>query len=132
MSEILDAIGSVLQTASVGTLGSTLFLSRMPETPDVAVAAYESGAGFPIYTQGITGAALNVTNVQIVARAGREDYVSARTKISSVISALEAINESTVSGIRLLRIEQVGRPIPLGYDDNDRPEISMNFSVTHA
>lgn len=132
MSEILDAIGSVLQTAAVGTLGTNLFLSRMPETPDAAVAAYESGAGYPIYTQGTVGAALAVTNIQIVARASREDYQSARTKISAVIAALEAVNETTASGVRLLRVEQSGRPIPLGYDDNDRPEIAMNFSVTHA
>jgi hypothetical protein len=133
MSEILDAIGSVLQTASVGTLGTNLFLSRMPETPDAAVSAYESGAGYAIYTQGSTGSApLEVTNIQIVARAAREDYVTARSKISQVIAALESVSETSTSGIRLLRIEQSGRPIPLGYDDNDRPEIAMNFTVTHA
>jgi hypothetical protein len=133
MSEILDAIGSVLQTAGVGTSGTTLFLSRMPETPDACVAVYESGAGYVIYTQGSTvGAQLNITNIQVSARGVREDYETPRTKITSTITALESVSETTVLGIRLLRIEQIGRPIPLGYDDNDRPRIVMNFAVTHG
>ena len=132
MSEILDAIGSVLQTAGVGTLGTNLFLSRSPDTPDACVTIYESGTGYPIYTHGTTGAALSVTNVQVMSRGAREDYETARTKITTVTTALEAVKETTASGIRLLRIEQLGRPVPLGYDDSDRPTIAMTYSVTHA
>jgi len=132
MSEILDAIGSVLASASIGTQGTDLFLSRSPESPDSCVTVYESGAGYSIYTQGTTGAALQVTNIQVIARGALEDYVGARTKITDVITAMEAIKETTASGIRLLRAEQLGRPIPLGYDGNDRPRISMNFTVTHG
>lgn len=131
MAEILDALGTVLQDAAVGTKGTNLFLSRRPETPDACVTVYESGAGIPIYTHGTTGAALYQTNVQVVARAAREDYPAARTKITSVVTAFEAIADSTKDGIRLLRIEQLGRPNPLGYDENDRPLIAMNFTVTH-
>jgi hypothetical protein len=131
MAEILDAIGSVLQTAGIGTSGTNLFLSRSPDTPDACVVVYESGAGSVMYTQGTSGPALYKTNIQVVARAAREDYPTARTKISAVATALEAVNETTASGIRLLRAEQLGRPIPMGYDGNDRPEIALNFTVTH-
>ena len=132
MSEILDAVGSILQTAGVGTAGTDLFLSRRPETPDVCVTVYESGTGYPIYTHGANGAALYSTNIQVTARAEREDYPAARTKITAVITAMEAVRDSTISGITILRIEQFGRPIPMGYDGNDRPTVAMNFSVTHV
>jgi hypothetical protein len=132
MSEILDAVGSVLETAGVGTLGTSIFLSRSPDTPDACVVVYESGAGYPIYTHGTTGSALLVTNVQVIARAGREDYQAARTKITAVITAMEAVSNTVASGVTLLRAEQLNRPLPMGYDDNDRPEIAMNFTVTHV
>lgn len=132
MSEILDAIGSVLQTAAVGTLGTDLFLSRTPDTPDACVTVLESGTGYVMYTHGTTGPALYVTNVQVITRGVREDYETPRTKITAVATALEAVNETTASSIRLLRIEQIARPVPLGYDDNERPRISQTFSVTHG
>lgn len=132
MSEILDSIGAVLQSASVGTLGTTIFLSRFPSTPDACVTVYETGAGYPLYTQGSSGAArLSITNVQVVARSTREDYEAARTKITAVIAALEAINETTAASIRLLRAERVGSVVPLGFDDNDRPRVAVTFMVTH-
>jgi hypothetical protein len=132
MSEILDGVGAVLQAAGVGTLGTNLFLSRQPDTPDACVTVVESGAGVNIYTHGVIGNALTMTNIQVTARAAREDYQSARSTITSVISALEAVAETTASSVRLLRVESLGRPIPMGYDGNDRPEIAMNFTVTHA
>ena len=132
MSAILDAVGSVLQTAGVGTLASTLFLSRMPDSPDANVTVYETGAGYPIYTQGTIGPVLMVTNIQIVARGAREDYQTPRTKIQSVMTAMENINETTASSIRLLRAEQSGQPVPLGFDDNERQRIAITFAVTHG
>lgn len=132
MAEILDAVGSVLQTASVGTLGTNLFLSRMPDSPEACVAVYESGAGTNMYVGGSTvGPALSVTNIQVVARGVREDYENPRLKIEAVITALETVQDQTISGFRILRAESFGRPVPLGYDENERPRIAMNFSVTH-
>ena len=132
MSEILDAIGSALQSAGVGTLGTSIFLSRMPASPDVATTVYETGAGYAMYTQGTTvGPALTVANIQIVTRAAREDYQTARTTISTATTALETIVDSTISTIRVLRVEQVGSPSPLGLDDNDRPRVAMTFTVTY-
>jgi hypothetical protein len=132
MSTVLDAVGSVLQAAGVGTLATNIFLSRMPDTPEANVTVYETGAGYPIYTQGTTGPALMVTNIQIIARAGREDYQAARNKISAAMTAMEAINETTAASVRLLRAEQVSTIVPLGFDDNERQRISVTFAVTHG
>lgn len=129
---LLDALGTVLQTASVGTLATSIFLSRSPDTPDACVTVYESGSGETMYTHGTAGAALNMTNVQVVCRGAREDYPTARSKVDAVIAAFEAVNETTTDGVRLLRIEKLGQAIPMGYDDNDRPSVAINFRVTHG
>lgn len=133
MSDLLDAIGTALQNGGAGTLGSTLFLSRQPSSPDAVLTAYETGAGYPMYTQGPAGApALRISNVQIVARSAREDYPAARAAISSASGILDGLLEQTISGIRILRAEQIGSPSPLGLDDNDRPRISVTYQITHA
>lgn len=132
MSEILDAIGTALENAGVGTLGSTLFLSRQPPSPDAMVTVYETGAGYAIYTfGGAPGPRLSVSNIQVVARASREDYPAARTALATAVDALEALSESTIDGIRILRAEQIGSASPLGLDDNDRPRIAQTLSVTY-
>ncbi len=131
MASILDVVGSVLQTAGVGTLGTTLFLSRSPASPDACVTVLETGSGAPTYTFRSSGAALTTTNVQVVARAALEDYPAARTKIESAVAAMEAVNDISVSGTRLLRAELVGQPTPLGPDGNERPRIAATFAVLH-
>lgn len=132
MSELLDAVGGALDDASIGVLGTDIFLSRSPVTPDECFVVYETGAGYPIYTQGSTNTArLNVANVQVVCRAAREDYETARTNLSGVVTALESLTESTIDGIRVLRIEQIGSVSSLGFDDNERPRVAATFSVTY-
>ena len=43
---VLDALGDYLVTNSIGTLATTIFLARMPDSPDACVTLYESqGAG---------------------------------------------------------------------------------------
>lgn len=132
MSELLDAIGGALDDASVGVLGTDLFLSRAPSTPDECLIVYETGAGYPIYTQGsVNTARLNVANVQVVSRGTREDYETARANVSAAIAALEGLADSTIDGIRVLRCELVGSVSSLGFDDNERPRVAATLSVTY-
>jgi hypothetical protein len=42
---ILEAVGNYLVAQGQGTLGTDLFLSRMPETPDACVCIYEGEGG---------------------------------------------------------------------------------------
>ena len=132
MTGILDAVGEVLETAEVGTLGVDLFLSRSPEAPDECLVVLETGSGTHQYTFRGSGAALVTTNVQLMARAGREDYPAARSAVDIAVAAMEEIDEVTVDGLRLLRAEQVGVAVPLGLDGNDRPRITVTFAVTHG
>jgi hypothetical protein len=129
---LLDALGSIAESAGIGTLATTIFLSRMPDTPDACVTIVESGSGNTIYMMKTVSGSLYQTNVQVMARGVREDYPNTRTKIDDTITAFETVNEQVISGFRVLRIEQIGRPVSVGYDENERPKVAMNFRVTHA
>jgi hypothetical protein len=129
MTAMLEAIGTQLQTAGVGTLGSTLFLSTMPETPDACVAVYEYEGMQPDFTMGAGLYAIQRPRIQVKARGVREDYPGTRDKANAARDTLSAIVNQTLSGIRFIRIEPSGSTMPLGLDQNDRPMVVVNFQV---
>ena len=65
MATILESVGDYLQNtasafgahASQGTLGTSIFLAVLPETPDACVAVYENAGSSPTFTMG-SGAAV--------------------------------------------------------------------------
>ena len=67
MPTILESIGDYLQNtssafgahASQGTLGTTLFLGTLPESPDVCTAVYENSGTPPAFTMGSGGIAID-------------------------------------------------------------------------
>lgn len=74
MTTMLEALGTRLATDGVGTLGTDLFLSHMPESPDACVAIYEYGGSVPEMTMGAGLYAINRPRVQVKVRTAREDY----------------------------------------------------------
>ena len=63
MATILESVGDYLQNSassfgahsSQGTLGTSLFLGTLPETPDACVAVYENSGSSPTFTMGAGG-----------------------------------------------------------------------------
>ena len=49
---LLDDIGDLLTTGSIGTVGSDVFLSLLPDTPDQCVSVFETGGSAPLHTMG--------------------------------------------------------------------------------
>lgn len=129
MTAMLEAIGNALQTAGVGTLGSTLFLSTMPETPDACVAVYEYEGMEPDFTMGTGLYAIQRPRIQVKARGLREDYPGTRDKANAARDALSAVINQTLSGVHFIRISPSGSTMPLGLDQNDRPMVVVNFQV---
>jgi hypothetical protein len=124
---VLESIGDYLQTNSQGTLGTNLFLSRMPSSPDVCVTVYEYEGGQPLETMGNSATVVDLPRIQIVCRAGRDDYATARNKAATIRDLLAAVTEQTISGIAVMRIRPTGQVMPLGLDEKDRPTVSINF-----
>ena len=135
MATILESVGDYLQNtngafgahASQGTLGTNLFLGTLPETPDACVAVYENSGSSPAFTMGTGGIVIDYPMLQIITRAGREDYPTARDKAENIRVLLASVLEKTVSGIHIMRIEPMGSINQLGVDPQYRPLISVNF-----
>jgi len=127
MATILESIGDYLVTNSQGTLGTSIFLGTLPESPDSCVAVYENSGSSPAFTMGAGGIRIDYPMIQIICRAGREDYPTARDKADTIRILLASVVETTVSGVHIMRIEPMGSVNQLGVDPKYRPLISVNF-----
>jgi hypothetical protein len=127
MATILEAIGDYLVTNSYGTLGTNIFLGTLPETPDACVAVYENAGSPPAFTMGTGGIVIDYPMLQIICRAEREDYPTARDKAENIRNTLASVVAITVSGINIMRIEPMGSVNLLGVDPKYRPLVSVNF-----
>lgn len=127
MATVLDSVGDYLAANGHGTLGSTLFLSVMPETPDAMVAVYESVGGTPSFTMGSAATAIDRPVIQVICRGVRGDYPGPRDKAQAIRALLGAVTDQTLSGIRVMRLSPQGALNPLGDDENLRPRVSVNF-----
>ena len=126
---LLDEIGAYLGT-NVGalTLGTNLHLSRMLETPDVAVALYNSTAAPPTFYFGGDGnPSLESPRLQVLVR--HTSYTAGNTLAYTIWTELNQIVSMTLSGTRYLRCAAVDSPTFLERDRNDRPIFSTNYDI---
>jgi len=126
---MLDDLGTYVAT-QVGslTLGTNLFLGRLPDTPDTCVALYEYGGETPVSTMG--GDAMppvEQPRIQVNVRA--PGYSSANTLALSVWTALEGILNETLTATRYHRVAAIQSPFPLERDSADRVIFAQNFRV---
>lgn len=127
MSTILEAVGDYLQAQGQGTLGTSLFLAVMPESPDALVAVYENSGLSPMETMGSAAWAVDQPELQVIARGARGDYPGARNRANTIRGILAAVTETSISGIHIMRIRAEGSVLPMGEDENGRPMVSVNF-----
>lgn len=129
---LLDDVGAYL-AAQVGslTLGTNLFLGRMPDEPDTCVALYEYGGDSPLSTMGSDAMPpVEQPRIQILTRA--PGYSSSRSLALSCWAAVEAILNETLSGTRYHRVSANQSPFPLERDSHDRVLFAQNFRVQKA
>lgn len=126
---LLDALGTKLQTAGVGTLGQNLFLAQMQDTPDVAVCLYENQGFEPLQTFGASVTSGDRPRVRVICRGGRNDYPAARTKAEAVRACLGAIRNESLSGLSIACVIDSTGLYPMGYDKDERPAIAIDFTV---
>ncbi len=126
---ILEALGDYLQTNSIGTLGTNLFLGKMPDSPDYCVCLYEYEGMAPMQSFGGNPYDVDMPRIQIVVRGARDDYPTARDGAKSIKDILSDITDVTLSSTKVLRVASLGSTIPLGLDDKDRPRIAANFQA---
>lgn len=125
---LLDDIATQLQDDGVGGIAGgggdltwTIYRSFQPDTPDQVIVISELPGDPRDQTEGIS---YEFPGFQITVRAEEMMYDIARAKIDDIISSL---NNVTISGFVYVFADT--SPIPLGYDENQRPVIALNFST---
>lgn len=128
---LLNEVGTFLQSAGYGTLGTSLFLSFLPDSPDSATVVYESPASSPpVEILGPNLPPIERPRIQVVVR--NADYQAGRSTADAIWKSLAAVMDQTLSGVYYHRIEPMGSPFPLKRDDIQREYLAMNLQVWKA
>ena len=126
---MLEALADRLQSASVADTGVNLFIGLLPDKPDVCVALYEYAGAPPLEVMRDNAATLERPSVQVLVRAGRNDYPTARNLINNIRNTLTDITDETISGVTFLRINQNSSINAVGTDDNDRVIFTLSLTA---
>lgn len=127
---ILDEVATLLQTAGVGTVGSTIFKHALPldhpatdasppiigliEVPGLSpVRAHDSKWEQPV--------------LQVAVRGAPAGYAAARAKAQDAWNALDGVTNQALSGVQYLSIEALQSPFFLRTDDLGRPVIVFSI-----
>lgn len=123
MADMLDEIGAYLQTESVGTVGTDIWLGELQPTPDDAVGLFETpGASPEVFDR------TDYPTLQVRVRSRL--YSDGRTRIQSIFELLHGLAETDLSGTRYHLIRGKQTPFYLGQVDLERHEFVCNFAVT--
>lgn len=126
---LLDDLGTYL-AANVGslTLGTNLFLGRMPDDPDTCVTLYEYSGNDPVNVMG--GDAMppvEQPRVQVATRAA--GYATAHDLAYTCWTQLEGVLNETLTSTLYHRVEALQSPFPLSRDAQDRVVFAQNYQV---
>ena len=134
MSVVKD-IGQILHNGTIAELGVDLFLTQMPESPDSALALYETGGGGYDAMSELHTAGLSI-------RSRANDYETAYELIANAANELSAIGDESyflaglsdgvsINGNTYLRIKPESEPYPIGRDSLERVEFAQSFSLVY-
>jgi len=126
---MLEALAARLQADGVATTATDLFIGMMPNSPDECLAIYEYSGEAPMEVMIDDAATLERPSVQVMSRAGRNDYPTARALIEAARDSLTAIVNETISGETFLRVNALSAINALGVDENERPRFTLSMQV---
>lgn len=127
-STILEAVGTYIDSNNATlTLGTNITYGYMPETPDLCVAIYEYQGIPPMDTFGAQAFQIDRPSVQVVVRAPKNDYPAARNLAQDLRLLLAAVTDTSINGLRVVRLASNGSLLPLGTDNLERPRVAFNL-----
>ena len=129
---VLTDIGTYLNAAAISTqdltLGTNLFLGRLPETPDTCVGVIQTAGVAPTDTFGTSFPPLETQGLQTLVRA--TTYATAEALAVDVMKSLASVDNQTLTSTLYLKIEAQQSPFALERDNQERLVMSCNFLVT--
>lgn len=119
---VLDDVAQYLEDQGRGTVGTSIFKSNMPDTPDNIIAVYATG--------GLTPDRYLPTaepTFQVMVRAS--DYATLQTTVDNIVSDLHRKRnvELVTNETYFYYIFLLSEPAHIGRDANGRDEMSINF-----
>ena len=126
---LLDDLGTYLaaQVPSL-TVGTNLYLGRMPDDPDTCVALYEYSGDDPVSVMGSDGMPpVEQPRVQVAVRAA--GYSTAHDLAYTCWTSLEAVLNETLTATRYHRVSAIQSPFPMMRDAQDRVVFAQNYQV---
>ena len=126
------AVEVKLASLGVGTIGTTIHMGMMPETPDACCAVYEYGGIAPEYIFGTAGIGIETPAVQVVFRGAKDDYATPRANAATAYNGLASVEcttlTSTSGGTSALYhwIHPSQAPFLMQRDANGRVYIAFN------
>lgn len=129
----LEDVVSLLTTAAVGVLNTSIFLSsqgNVPLGPGPYLIIIETAGFAPerLHTDDdsvLNAAAYERPGAQILVRG--VDYVATRAMSRAAYTALDGIYNQTINGCWYRSIEALQRPFDIGPDDNKRVRVVFNI-----
>jgi hypothetical protein len=126
---LLAEIGQYLQDQGVGTQGTNIFLSMRPDSPDAVIGIYEGTGRKPFITFGNSLPVAEQPVIQVITRAARGDYATARATAETVYKKLAVVVNQTLSSTTFHAILPLGQPAGMGDDEDGRPLIACEYLV---
>lgn len=120
---LIDDLATYLQTNSVGTLGSSLFIGNMPDGTDNCVMVDVTGGVAPSKDVPIMQ-----PTVQCLVR--NTSFETGLTKIKAVRDLLHRLNDGNTlksGGVDVMSCFAMQEPTHLGKDTNERHIFTCNF-----
>jgi hypothetical protein len=123
-------IADMLAAADLGlTLATNLFISEMLDKPDECVAVTDTGGRDPNYILNDATKDYRRPTAQILIRGKKGEYAEAYTLADSCRDVISGLHNQTLGGSWYVEILTQGDIMFLGYDDNHRPILSVNFRI---
>lgn len=134
---VLNEIAAHLASLGVGTVGTTIFIGVMPETPDACTSIYEYGGLAPDFSLGVDGIDTETPAVQVVCRGVKDDYATPRATATLAyegLSKVEAETITTTGGTSAFYhwIHPEQSPFLMQRDANGRVYIACNYLCEKA
>jgi len=128
---LLSDVGTYLNAASISTadltLGTNLFLGRLPDSPDTCVGLIQTGGLAPTDTYGTSFPPLETQGLQTLVRAA--SYATGEALAVDVFKSLLSVENETLTSTLYLKIEANQSPFALERDEQERVVLSCNFNV---
>jgi len=139
MNPASEDIKDILIDSSVGVAdgfavssGWSVYISTIPDdanTPDTCIGIFDTGGADP---DNYLGGYIDRPSVQVRIRGAKFGYQAAWDKAKEVVDALHRRAGETWNGTRYVQILLRGGILFVGYDDLNRPIISLNFDIMRS